>query len=357
MTAWCSGHFPPCMAVRRECTRNRCISRSESSVACGRVCACSGVRCPSFRVPRGRRRAAGSPPAVRPSRRRNAATVSRPIQAARRTRHGLGQGAQHAASVDARRGITQGAHGARGAVWHCGSASAVWCWQSGVPYPLRRPWWPRCSRARAAASPPPMSRLSPQHSAAAVFRPAQRDAPGQPHRTRFSVCGFGRGRGAAAQGNRQSAPQPCWACSACVHSAARLILRSGRVRVGVEQQLHHLERRALGGGVVQGQLPILRRAARRAAQLRPGRAGVPGPHIYGEGGNTIRLVTARALSPVISVLSLEAALSSTFTTPNCKASFTSTARPRPASESALPALWLALSSSCITSVDATFSAA
>jgi hypothetical protein len=122
MTAWCSGHFPPCMAVRRECTRNRCISRSESSVACGRVCACSGVRCPSFRVPRGRRRAAGSPPAVRPSRRRNAATVSRPIQAARRTRHGLGQGAQHAASVDARRGITQGAHGARGAVWQreCG---------------------------------------------------------------------------------------------------------------------------------------------------------------------------------------------------------------------------------------------
>jgi hypothetical protein len=146
----------------------------------------------------------------------------------------------------------------------CGSASAVWCWQSGVPYPLRRPWWPRCSRARAAASPPPMSRLSPQHSAAAVFRPAQRDAPGQPHRTRFSVCGFGRGRGAAAQGNRQSAPQPCWACSACVHSAARLILRSGRVRVGVEQQLHHLERRALGGGVVQGQLPILRRAAHSA---------------------------------------------------------------------------------------------
>ena len=45
-----------------------------------------------------------------------------------------------------------------------------------------------------------------------------------------------------------------WHLIRCVHSFA----------VGVEQQLHHIERRALGGGVVQGQLLVLR--TRRAAQ-------------------------------------------------------------------------------------------
>ena len=45
-----------------------------------------------------------------------------------------------------------------------------------------------------------------------------------------------------------------WHLIRCVHSFA----------VGVEQQLHHIERRALGGGVVQGQLSVLR--TRRAAQ-------------------------------------------------------------------------------------------
>ena len=40
----------------------------------------------------------------------------------------------------------------------------------------------------------------------------------------------------------------------CVHSFA----------VGVEQQLHHIERRAVHGGVVQGQLSVLR--TRRVVQ-------------------------------------------------------------------------------------------
>ena len=50
-----------------------------------------------------------------------------------------------------------------------------------------------------------------------------------------------------------------------VGSAARLILRSGGFEVGVEQQLHHIERRALGGGVVQGQLSVLRSAVHGVA--------------------------------------------------------------------------------------------
>jgi hypothetical protein len=50
-----------------------------------------------------------------------------------------------------------------------------------------------------------------------------------------------------------------------VGSAARLILRSDGIEVGVEQQLHHIERHALGGGVVQGQLPVLRSAVHGVA--------------------------------------------------------------------------------------------
>ena len=49
-----------------------------------------------------------------------------------------------------------------------------------------------------------------------------------------------------------------------VGSAACLFRCGGGLRVGVEQQLHHIERCALGGGVVQGQPFVLR--MRRAAQ-------------------------------------------------------------------------------------------
>ena len=47
-------------------------------------------------------------------------------------------------------------------------------------------------------------------------------------------------------------------------SAGHLIRCVHNFKVGLEQQLHHVERRALGGGVVKGQLFVLR--TRRAAQ-------------------------------------------------------------------------------------------
>ena len=53
-------------------------------------------------------------------------------------------------------------------------------------------------------------------------------------------------------------------------SAARIIRCGGGLVVGVEQQLYHLDRRALGGSVVQGQLLGL--STRRAAQYWSGRA-------------------------------------------------------------------------------------
>eukprot|EP00964_Phaeocystis_antarctica_P070479 scaffold42929_cov69-Phaeocystis_antarctica.AAC.8 len=49
------------------------------------------------------------------------------------------------------------------------------------------------------------------------------------------------------------------------HRAARLIRCGCGLGVGVEQQLYHLERCALGGSVVQGQLHVLRGAVRGAA--------------------------------------------------------------------------------------------
>ena len=58
--------------------------------------------------------------------------------------------------------------------------------------------------------------------------------------------------------------------SARVGSAARLIRFGDGLGVGVEQQFHHTEQCPLGGGVVQGQLSVLRiRGARRSI----GRAG------------------------------------------------------------------------------------
>ena len=45
---------------------------------------------------------------------------------------------------------------------------------------------------------------------------------------------------------------PTRANIAHVGSAARLALRNGRIGVGFEEQLHHIERRALGSSVVQG---------------------------------------------------------------------------------------------------------
>ena len=72
-----------------------------------------------------------------------------------------------------------------------------WCWHSGVPCLLRRPWRRR-SRPRAAASPRPMSRPSLRRSEAAAFHPAQRGARG-------SLGGGGSARvGAATQAQGQT---------------------------------------------------------------------------------------------------------------------------------------------------------
>ena len=65
--------------------------------------------------------------------------------------------------------------------------------------------------------------------------------------------------------------------------AARLIRRGGSLGVGVEQQLYHLERRTLGGGVVQGQLYVLRGAA---TWMRPkGKGDKEHTEPCGGGGN------------------------------------------------------------------------
>ena len=45
----------------------------------------------------------------------------------------------------------------------------------------------------------------------------------------------------------------------CISAAARLNIRcDGGLAVRLEEQLHHLERRALGNSVVEWQLPVLR---------------------------------------------------------------------------------------------------
>ena len=131
-------------------------------------------------------RAAGSScPATRPSRRRSAVAASRPTCTCTHAHaHIMWRGQAHAAKLRPK-GAPQHSKGQQG--WQCreqgtwgrGAASERWWRHSGVPYLMRRPWR-RCSRARAAASPPPMSRPSRRHSAAAASRPAQRNAgPGR----------------------------------------------------------------------------------------------------------------------------------------------------------------------------------
>ena len=77
---------------------------------------------------------------------------------------------------------------------------------------------------------------------------------------------WGRGREVGEQQGQNGAAAAV--IVARVGSAARLILRSGTFEVGVEQQLHHIERRALGGGVVQGKLSVLRSAVHGVAWQR-----------------------------------------------------------------------------------------
>ena len=48
----------------------------------------------------------------------------------------------------------------------------------------------------------------------------------------------------------------------CISAAARLIRCDGGLAVRLEEQLHHLERRALGGSVVEWQLSVLRGISR-----------------------------------------------------------------------------------------------
>ena len=52
-----------------------------------------------------------------------------------------------------------------------------------------------------------------------------------------------------------------------IGSTARLGQSGGGLGVGVEQQPHHVERRALGGSMVQRQLPFLRRRSTRRTTL------------------------------------------------------------------------------------------
>jgi hypothetical protein len=144
----------------------------------------------------------------------------------------------------------------RGQLW-CRDVArrAMSCWHSGAPYPLRWPWW-RCPGFRAAASPPPMSRLSPRRSAAAAFGPAQRSGRGSLGTA--SVAGGRKQRGQGERHRVETARTEAWA-------QRRYLIRCGEsFRVGVEQELHHTERRALGGGVVQRKLLVLR--TRRVAQ-------------------------------------------------------------------------------------------
>ena len=134
------------------------------------------------------------------------------------------------------------AHGMR-TVW--------WCWHSGVPCPLRWPLRRHCSRTRAATPPPPLSsRRTLRHSEAAAFCPAQRGARGT----------LGGGQRSWPRRRKHWGTGSCGGSVARVGSAARLIFFGGGVGAGVVQQLHHLEQRALGGGVVQGALDILRGA-------------------------------------------------------------------------------------------------
>ena len=127
----------------------------------------------------------------------------------------------------------------------CGNDTAA-----SVPYLLRR----HCSRARAAAQPPPMSRPSPRRCAAAASRPVYATHQSEAS-SRFShACGKSQ-RPQTRQAMLQDAAE---ARTQTAHAVwAHLIPRGGRFAVGVEQQLHHLGRRTLGGSVVQGQLFLL----------------------------------------------------------------------------------------------------
>ena len=106
-----------------------------------------------------------------------------------------------------------------------------------------------------------MSRLSPRRSAAAAFGPAQRSGRGSLGTA--SVAGGRKQRGQGERDRVETARTEAWA-------QRRYLIRCGEsFRVGVEQELHHTERRALGGGVVQRKLLVLR--TRRVAQHWSGR--------------------------------------------------------------------------------------
>jgi len=110
-----------------------------------------------------------------------------------------------------------------------------------------------------------MSRLSPRRSAAAAFGPAQRSGRGSLGTA--SVAGGRKQRGQGERHRVKTARTEAWA-------QRRYLIRCGEsFRVGVEQELHHTERRALGGGVVQRKLLVLR--TRRVAQHWSG--GATGP--------------------------------------------------------------------------------
>ena len=162
----------------------------------------------------------------------------------RRTRQSLSQRRPAARTA---RGAEQGTHACLGPKCR----GCVWCWHSGVPCPLRWPLRRHCSRTRAATPPPPLSsRRTLRHSEAAAFCPAQRGARGT----------LGGGQRSWPRRRKHWGTGSCGGSVARVGSAARLIFFGGGVGAGVVQQLHHLEQRALGGGVVQGALDILREA-------------------------------------------------------------------------------------------------
>ena len=98
-----------------------------------------------------------------------------------------------------------------------------------------------------------------------------RDAvAGQP---RHSECGGRKQRGQGERDRVETARTEAWA-------QRRYLIRCGEsFRVGVEQELHHTERRALGGGVVQRKLLVLR--TRRVAQHWSGRGNEVRPRRRG----------------------------------------------------------------------------
>ena len=170
----------------------------------------------------------------RPPRRRSAAAASRP-------NHGEAHAAEPQPKAPSSNDGERGGAGDTCMGPKC--CGCVWCWHSGVPCPLRWPLRRHCSRTRAAAPSPQTSRVSSQSSEAAASHPAQRGAQNIFKRVRRSQLRLQRLRQRGQRRRRRGRR---------VGSAARLIFHSGRLGVGAEQQFHHLERRALGSGVVQG---------------------------------------------------------------------------------------------------------